>query len=194
VAGSAWEEEPSPVAEAAFSPGAGPGWRAWNEHSPEVEFCDFAGALVQLVEPAHVIETGTGQGFVTRRIREQIGPGQQLLCFESSPEWREALRALPAFDGTICTLSDEDRPGDADFSTAALSVLDSQLGHRFDELQTWWRAAPPGALVLIHGTGGEHADEPPRRRLAALIRELGIPGVFLKNPRGSFLGFKPEQP
>jgi hypothetical protein len=192
VAGSAWNEEPSPVAEATYSPTAGPGWQAWNDHSPEVEFCDFVGTLVQLTEPATVIETGTGQGFVTRRMKEHMGPEQRLLCFESSPEWRQALQALPDFDGETCALSEKETPDDADFSTATLSVLDSRFRHRFDEVTAWWRAAPPGALVVIHDTGNEHSADTGHARLGALIRELGIPGVFLKNPRGGFLGFKPE--
>jgi hypothetical protein len=38
--------------------------------------------------------------------------------------------------------------------------------------------------VVVQGT--VNAD------LAALIGELGIPGVFLENPPGAFLGLKPE--
>jgi hypothetical protein len=75
-----------------------------------------------------------------------------------------------------------------------VSVLGSEFPHRFDEVKAWWRAAPPGALVLVHDTGNGHPPNTPQARLSALIRELGIPGVFLNNPRGAFLGLKPEQP
>jgi hypothetical protein len=189
---SRWESEPDPVPEAAYSPAAGSGWRAWNDHSPEVEFCEFAAALVRLVQPSLVVETGTGQGFVTRRIGEQLGPGQRLLCFESDPEWRAALEGMSFFDGEARALSGDVKPVDADLATADLTVLDSDFSHRSQELKTWWRAAPGGALVLVHGTGNGHAPETPHARLGALIRELGIPGVFLKNPRGGFLGLKPS--
>jgi hypothetical protein len=193
TAGAAWHVEPRPVDETTFTPAAAPGWHAWNEMSPEVEFCDFAAALVRMVQPSTVIETGTGQGFATRKIREQIGPGQRLLCFESDPEWRQALRALPCFDGRFCVLSESDGPSEADFGEAAVSLLDSRFRNRFSELETWWRAARPGALVLVHDTGNGHSPETPHARLGTLIRELGIPGVFLRNPRGGFLGFKPER-
>jgi hypothetical protein len=194
AAGSAWRREPRPVDETEYTAFARPGWHAWNDMSPEVEFCDFAAALVRLVQPPTLIETGTGQGFMTRRVREQIGPGQQLLCFESDAEWREALRALPCFDGRICALSPKEEPDDADFAGAALTVLDSgDFRRRFREVEAWWRAARPGALVLVHDAGNGHAPETPHARLRALIQELGIPGVFLKNPRGGFLGLKPEQ-
>jgi hypothetical protein len=192
--GNAWQQEPSPIDETTFTPWARPGWHAWNEMSPEVEFCDFAAALVRVAQPPSVLETGTGQGFVTRRVREQIGPDQRLICFESNPEWRKRLQALPFFDGTTCVLSDKGAPDDDDFATAAMSVLDSGFPYRFAEVKAWWRAAQPGALVLVHDTGNRHPDWTPHARLAALIRELGIPGTFLPNARGSFLGRKPEVP
>ena len=187
-----WESEPDPGPEAAYSPGAGSGWQAWNEHSPEVEFCEFAGALVRLAQPSLVVETGTGQGFLTRRIAAHLGPGQRLVCFESDPEWRAALAALAFFDEEAHALSDAERPVDADVAAADLTVLDSDYLHRSHDLLTWWRAAPPGAVVLVHGTGNGHAPETPHARLAKLIRDLGIPGVFLRNPRGGFVGVKPS--
>jgi predicted O-methyltransferase YrrM len=187
---SAWQAEPDPVPEAAYSPAAGSGWRAWNGHSPEVEFCEFVATMVRLVQPALVVETGTGQGFVTRRIGESIGAGR-LLCFESDPEWRAALAALPFFDGETRTLSDQEQPAEKELAGAELTVLDSDFLHRAQELKRWWVAARPGAVVLVHGAANGHAPETPQARLGALIRELGIPGAFLKTPRGGFLGLKP---
>jgi hypothetical protein len=160
----------------------------------DVELGDFTAALVQMVEPSSVIETGTGEGLVTRRIIDHIGPGQRLLCFESGPEWHETLRKLALFDGAICELSEKETPGDDDFAAATLSVLDSELSYRLEEVKTWWRAAQPGAVLLVGETGNGEALETSRARVGARIRELGIPGLFLKNPRGAFLGFKPEQP
>ena len=122
---------------------------------------------------------------------EHVGPGQRLICFESSPEWREALGKMPHFDGTTCALSEKDQPDETDFSTAAVSILDSEFPRRVEEVRAWWSAAPPGAIVLVHDTGNGHPPETPHARLGALIRELGIPGTFLKNPRGAFLGVKP---
>jgi hypothetical protein len=186
-----WGVEPRPVDAATFTPDARPGWRAWTELSPEVEFCDLAASLVRLVQPPIVLETGTGEGFVARRVREQIGPGQRLVCFESRPEWRQTLAALPWFDGRICALSHRDVPAERDFATAGVSILDSELPRRLEELRTWWRAAAPGAVVLVHDAGAGPSSDPAPHELAGLIRELGIPGAFLKNPRGGFLGVKP---
>jgi hypothetical protein len=167
---------------------------AVEPRATEVELGDFAAALVQMVQPSSVIVTGTGEGLVTRRIIEHIGPGHRLLCFESSPEWHEALRELPLFDGAICALSEKDKPDDDDFAAATLSVLDSEVPYRLEEVGAWWHAAQPGAVVLINETGNGDALETSAAPVGARIRELGIPGLFLKNPRGAFLGFKPERP
>jgi hypothetical protein len=186
-----WDVEPRPVDEATFTAGASPGWHAWTQASPEVEFCDFAASMVGVVQPPTVIQTGTGEGFLTRRLREQIGPGRRLLCFESDAGRREALQALPWFDGRICVLSHRPRPGDGDLSSAGVSVLDSDLPGRLDELRAWWRAAQPGAVVLVHDARAGAPEDTAQGRLAALVAELGIPGTFLENPRGAFLGVKP---
>jgi hypothetical protein len=71
-----------------------------------------------------------------------------------------------------------------------VTEIEIRNGQGFDEVTAWWQTAPPGALVVIHGMGDEHETGTGNSRLGALIRELGIPGVFLRNPRGGFLGFK----
>jgi hypothetical protein len=114
-----------------------------------------------------------------------------LLCFESDAGRREALQALPWFDGRICVLSHRPRPGDGDLSSAGVSVLDSDLPGRLDELRAWWRAAQPGAVVLVHDARAGAPEDTAQGRVAALVAELGIPGTFLENPRGAFLGVKP---
>jgi hypothetical protein len=136
---------------------------AWDERRPELEFCEFVASLMQMVQPAVVVETGTGDGLVARRILEHVGTGQRLLSF------------------------DKDTPDEDDFSAAAMSVMGSASDNLLDEVRAWWRAAPAGAIVIIHGVGMDHP-------LAPLMGELGIPGAFLNNPSGAFLGVKPEPP
>jgi hypothetical protein len=189
-AATAWQAEPRPVDESEYTPWAKRGWHAWDDVSPEVEFCRFAALLVRLREPAHVIETGTGQGFLARQVRECLGPHQRLVCYEADDDRREVLAALPCFDGRLVRLSPRKSPIDAEFRKADLAVLDSDPPYRFDEIRGWWRAAPEGAVVLLHDTGNGHPPDSLQAELAALVRELEIPGLFLKNPRGAFLGLK----
>jgi hypothetical protein len=158
--------------------------------SPELEFCSFACDLARMLEPALVIETGTGQGFVTRRLRAALGAGQRLTCFEADPTWRRALASLPFFQDPRCDLSTNETPNAGEVAGAGLCVFDSSFRMRRKELELWSRSAPDRAVVLVHDAGNRHPDWTQHAKLARLIEQLGIPGVFLKDPRGGFLGMK----
>lgn len=186
----AWKREPNVRDERTFTPWADPGWLSWNAMSPEVEFCDFAAQLVRMVKPEVVIETGVGQGYVTRRIVKQMHTAQQLVCYESDPVVRRGLRKLSFFTQTGARVSEVAFPSASDFARADFTILDSEFSGRFEELRCWWANAPFGAVALVHDCGNRHGNNTGHAALPALIEELGIPGVFLKNPRGSFLGVK----
>lgn len=157
--------------------------------SPEVEFCEFAANLVKMIKPELVLETGVGQGYVTRRMAAELGEGQALLCFESDDNLRKDLRNLDFFSGTN-HLASAPYPDARDFAIADFTLLDSDFSLRFHELETWWKNAKTGSVVLVHDCGNGHTEETGHAQLAAFIHQLGITGVFLKNPRGSFLGIK----
>ncbi len=187
----AWLDEPPLGDETAYTPWATPGWLAWNDMSPELEFCEFVGALMRLLQPAQVIETGVGQGFVTRRIAAWLGPDQQLLAFEDDVEIRCQLKRLPFFAAVNCSLGASPSPTVEDFARADLTVLDSEVPARLEELDRWIAAAPPGAVLIIHGTGDGHGPETVRRLIRRRVEEGGVDGAFLQNPRGGFFGVKP---
>jgi hypothetical protein len=190
LAASAWREEPPVVDESVYTTWAKPGWHSWNNMSPEVEFCSFACDLARMVEPSLVIETGTGQGFLTRRLFASLGEGQRLECFEADSTWRRALSSLAFFQDRRCDLSTKETPGADELAHAELCVFDSSFPLRRRELELWSRVAPDRAVVLVHDAGNRHPDWTPHAELARLIEQLEIPGVFLQNPRGGFLGVK----
>jgi hypothetical protein len=190
LAASAWREEPPVVDESVYTTWAKAGWHSWNNMSPELEFCSFAGDLARMVEPSLVIETGTGQGFLTRRLVASLGEEQRLTCFEADPTWRRALASLPFFQDPRCDLSTSDTPSRDEVAGAGLCILDSTFPLRRKELELWSQSAPARAVVLVHDAGNRHPDWTPHAELARLIEHLGIPGVFVKNPRGGFLGVK----
>lgn len=159
--------------------------------SPEKEFCEFVAELVKLTQPQMVIETGVGQGFLARRLKPQLREGQQLVCFEEDPEWREALASLEFFDGTRCRLSAEATPAEVDFVAADLCVFDSEFKLRYAELEAWWQWAKRGAIVVLHDVKRRLGETSGHTVSAQLIENFGIPGFFLKNPRGGFVGVKP---
>lgn len=191
---NAWLDEPPTEPESLHTSWAEPFWVAWNGMSPEVQFCDFVASLALLLQPGKVIETGVGQGFTTRRLAQVLQAGQQLLAFEDDPGIRDGLRQLPFFARPGHSLSPAASPSAADFSTASLSVLDSEIPSRLAEIDSWWEGAPESAVLIVHDAGNGHGAEAPHHLVRERIKALGIGGVFLKNPRGSFLGFKASAP
>ncbi len=162
--------------------------------SAEVELCEFVVALANVLRPEQLIETGTGQGFLTRRLKAALGADQLLTCFESDDTWREALSTLRFFDGERAALSSSESPSSAELSRAELTCLDSDLRHRLQEIERWWDAATPGAALFVHDAGNGHSADTVHGQVRDTITRLGIPGVFLANPRGAFVGVKPWAP
>jgi hypothetical protein len=188
----AWRRESKTRDEQEFTPWAEPGWASWSAKSPEVDVCEFAGLLVRMLRPKVVIETGVGQGYLTRRIAKHLD-GARLVCFEADPVVRADVRKLPFFDQRNHECRDSASPSRDDFAHADLSILDSDFPVRFDEVRSWWENAGNGAVAFFHDCGNGHGPETGHAALASLIQTLGIPGVFLRNPRGSFLAFKGGQ-
>ncbi len=186
-----WIEEPPAADDTRFITWAEPGWHSWNLASPEVEFCEFVASVVTMTRPRLVVETGTGQGFVTRRVAASLYEGCRLLTFEQDDDLRAKLSQLPFFTGDRIRLAAKGSPTADDLEQAELTILDSDGSLRLTELQVWWQAAPPGAVIVAHDAGNGHPDCSHHARLAGLIRELGIPGIFFRNARGSFLGVRP---
>jgi hypothetical protein len=188
-----WAVEPSTRDETAYTPDARRGWPAWNAMSPESEFCEFAGSLARLIRPALVIETGVGQGFVTRRIAQQLGPGQQLISFEGGPALRQQLGRLPFFASPNHALGETPSPSRDDFAHAGLTVLDSEFPLRLDEVDSWITAARPGAVLLVHDAGNADGPVTPEHVMRRHIAEGRVSGVVLRNPRGGFLAIKADE-
>jgi hypothetical protein len=190
LAASGWRGEPEPQDEALNTPWAELGWHSWNDMSPEVELCELIVALVVAVRPKQLIETGTGQGFLTRRIAAVLRHDDRLMCFESDPTWREALRTLSFFDQPQCDLSPSASPQDNEFAAAGLCCLDSDVSFRLSEIERWWQSSAEGAVLFVHDAGNGHGPETLHAQVREKITELHIPGIFLANPRGAFIGVK----
>jgi hypothetical protein len=185
VAVGAWNAEPPPGDESAWTEG-GEGWAAWNTFSPEKAFCEFAAALVGLIRPELVVETGIGQGYLTRRVLATLSG--RYLGYESDDELRSALRGLDVWGGAVELAEEPEAPADV-LAACDLAILDSAPPQRKPEIDRWREHAHPGAYVLIHDARPDHpVEDGGWRRLA---RYLGDEGVFLGNPRGSWLYRKP---
>lgn len=186
---AAWYGEGPTVDERTYTRWAEEGFHSWNGWAAEREFCELAAALARMVG-GPVVETGVGGGYTTVRLSKALG-GRGLLCFESDPELRAALRELSFFrSGLVAALSEKAGPSSEDLEDAALTVLDSDVPYRLEEIALWAANARDGALLLVHDCGNGHADGSIWMELRKQVLRLGIKGALLRNPRGAFLGVR----
>ncbi len=189
---NAWAEHQDAVDETLFTPWAEKGWMSHNGQSPEIAVCDFVSKLVRMMCPTLVIETGVGQGYMTRTIEAGLCTGGHLVAFESDEEWRTMIGSQPFWkDNERAVLSPNETPAAAEWSWADLSVIDSDFAFRFQEIVAWDQYAKPGAVALIHDTADR--DETVHQTVRELIQDLGMTGVFLNNPRGCFMAVQPQR-
>lgn len=183
-----------------FTPWAHPGWKAWNGHAVEAQVAYFLQELTEGIvsrssEGVIVVETGTGQGFVTRRIASALDHSRDtLLCFESDVEWRSRLLSEMSFFETYDSLHDgpllaehHPTPQCFHFDRADLVILDSMDPLRMAELCMWAALAKPDSYLFLHDAGMSHPSWDGHYTLAQLVRTLQIPGMWLENPRGGFI-------
>lgn len=190
-----WTKEPPVVPESKWSPWAHPGWLAWNGHAVEVQVAEFLARLASVVashiDDPVVMETGTGQGFVTRRVAHTLSGLGRLWCFESDHDWRERLKGEDFFVTNLNACVKKDPTPDwIDFRTADLTILDSNDPWRKSEICLWSANAQKGALLFVHDTGTLHPPHDGHFSNGFLIKMLGLTGYFLENPRGGFLAQK----
>ena len=113
------------------------------------------------------------------------------LCFKNDDLIRAGLASLEFFDDEHHVLIDHPTPLEEDFVGVDLTLLDSEPPDRYAELRHWRTAGEPGSVLVVHDCGNGHGEGTPHAQLHSLVEELDIPGVFLRNPRGSFLGIHP---
>jgi hypothetical protein len=187
---ASWAVEGPVVDETTFTTWAERGWHSWNPFSPEREFCEFGSHLVTLLRPRKVVETGAGQGYMSRRLATALRPGAELVCFEQDDAIRARLQTVPFFQMPHHRLADAATPTASDLADAELTVLDCDGPLRLVEVRLWHQAAPPGAVLLVHDAGNGHPQSSRHCELATELRDLQLPGLFLRNPRGGFVGVK----
>ena len=163
------------VDESNFTPWAALGWHAWDEWSPEEEFCQFVSVMQKMLRPSVVLETGVGvgrmSGYIDRSACTYLG-------FESDPEWLQPPAALG-------------EPTAEDIKRADLLVLDSDPAYRIRELAMWSLHGKPGSVCIVHDAGNGHPPGSNHDIIRRAIEATGIAGIYLANPRGGWLAAHP---
>lgn len=160
-----------------FTPHADVGWLSWNEWSPEQDFCRFVGMLQRMLQPEVTLETGVGIGRLTSHLDMTIG---SYLGFESNPDFRQ----YPADPS-------QPRPNADQMEIADFVILDSDPPFRFVELDLWAKYGKSGSTCIIHDCGNGHPEQSFHAEVGRAIVATGLPGIYLKNPRGGWIGTHP---
>jgi hypothetical protein len=168
---------PPDVDETVFTAWAMPGWASWDMYSPEADFCRFVGLLQRILQPNVVVETGVGVGRLTSHLDLDVC---DYYGFESDPRWRRP----PALD-------DRETPTRQELAVADLVILDSDPPFRHVELREWAWHGKHGSACVVHDTGNGHPTGTTHAELRATVASTGLPGLFLNNPRGGWLGIHP---
>lgn len=189
-----WIEEPALVPESNFqNDGFGSDYHAWNNMAPELEFCERVAEEASKVHPnGLIVETGLGQGFVTRRVLEVLEERPQYVVFDTDERWHDYL--LKGFKGrkwpwpnlpyfTVGKL------GGFYCMQADLVILDSDTSVRQDEFLSWEQHGKSGSVCIIHDT--YHRTQPPGE-ITSWVRRLKHWTVeWLDNPRGGAIVIHP---
>lgn len=188
-----WEKEPELFPESKFQSDGfgGSEWHAWNSMSPELEFCewvkDTTAALV--AEQAHVsvLETGMGQGYVTRRVLSALRPFDLFEVYENDQNFID-LMASAFRDHTWPWLNYpfifSGLPSAVSMARADLVILDSDLNHRYTEMDVWAKWGKPGSQMIVHDT---YHRKQPDSELASKVKRIGGVELWFDNPRGAAL-------
>jgi hypothetical protein len=188
---SPWRSEPTPINEQSYTAFAEPGWDAWNDMSPEKQFCEWVANTVMMFHPQVVIETGVGQGFLTRRLLSVLRNDQAYMGFESDPKWRNVIGKLAWFSRANAEIAAVASPPAELVAMADLLILDSDFSERWTELALWIEHGKPGSMLILHDAGNGHGPDTIHASLHEALRSLPFEGAFLNNPRGGCLAIKP---
>lgn len=159
------------------------GFHSWNNMSPELEFCELAAGLAGMTPPnATIIETGMGQGYLTRRlIKTVVGTSRYLVVYETERAFEDQVTdAWLGIRGWKLVMGSPD-----DLSSVSLTILDSDMKERRKEFDLWVAEGYLGSMLLIHDTYQTSSE------VRDWIRKSKIKGAYFGNPRGAWLGVHP---
>jgi predicted O-methyltransferase YrrM len=165
-------------------------WSMFDGFTAETEVLDFLYTLVRLTKPERAIETGTWLG----RSAVAIGSAMRdngfgkLISLELDPE--VARCALAEIESArLCDWVEVIIERSLTFqpeNKLEFALLNSGIGARADEFRHFYDRLAPGATVVFHDTGAQHAGF--AEGIKGLISQGRLAGSFFPTPRGIFVG------
>lgn len=135
-------------------------WSAPDKQATEHEVTAFLAALIRLLKPMLVLETGTYEAHTTIAIAEALTLNQRgrAVTFETdAARATQATQRLAPYRDLVTLLphamTANDLPGPVD-----IAFLDSGMRDRDADMRIVWPALSPGGIVLVHDAS---PDRPP---------------------------------
>lgn len=157
--------------------------------SMSIEEAQFLFALVQIIKPTSILETGTEAGFSAA----YMGLGCKLnrmgmvYTLELNPEWASIARENMRLDGVdeyvqVIERNSMEYIEEVD-KTFQMCLLDTSLSIRSKELELLMPKLDKGAIIAVHDSSPLH----PLKGECELLEELsefGMSLIHLPSPRG----------
>ena len=152
-------------------------WHATDAMAPETEVADFMYALVRLLKPGLVLETGCYLGFTAVRMAQALkenGYGRLVTCdieerYVSELNVRSEDLPLEAFRTSGVELL-------ARFESIDLAFIDSG-GDREKEVRQAARRMGRFGVIVLHDTA-------PNQTESGIPKSVGLPHLYMNTPRG----------
>jgi predicted O-methyltransferase YrrM len=159
-------------------------WHSPDSEATEEEVSEFIGALVTLVQPEFVLETGTYRGHTTLEIGRALlrnGHGKGV-SIENSPRPDVVYSNFTdiIIPVTLLTMNTMDYVPDQDIDLAFFDSWQEGRHLEFHRYRDFGRLKP-GAIVAFHDTAPHHKVLP---FIEGLEREGFIKALYFHTPRG----------
>jgi hypothetical protein len=164
-------------------------WRCYDNDATEVEVLEFLHALVRMLKPSVIVETGTYLGYGTAYLASAcVETGGTVHTAEVDTE-RSGKAATLAAERGLTNIVFHHCAGTQMIETLPtidFAFLDSVFGGvRIDELRLVLPRLSRGGIIAIHDTSSYHAPfGGPRQGVLALAAELGLGLIMFDTPRG----------
>jgi predicted O-methyltransferase YrrM len=162
-------------------------WHCYDEQATEVEVLDFLYAMVVMLKPDVVLETGCYYGYGTERLARGCrdnGYGVVWTCdVQSDPILRTNTRlAASALQAVTMQCTGLELIAAAPEGIGVAFLDSGPDENRCHELRAILPKMTPGGIVAVHdhGTHGFLRE----KYLPPLLRELGLQYIYMDTPRG----------